>query len=39
LVVSYLQIQQTNCCIIQILLYHYFAIFKASRPVAFETET
>jgi len=39
-VVSYLQIQQTkNRWIIAILLNHFYAIFKVSRPVAFETET
>jgi len=38
LVVSYLQIQETkNSWIIEILLYHFFAISKVSRPVAFET--
>jgi len=39
LVVSYLQIQQTKICrIIEILLYHFLATFKVSRPVVFETE-
>ena len=40
LVVSYLQIQRTkNRCSIEILPYHFFAIFKVSRPVDFEVET
>jgi len=40
LVVSYLQIQQTkNHWKKQILINQFFAIFKVSRPVAFETET
>ena len=40
LIVSYLQIQQTkNCWIIEILINHFFAIFKVSRPETFQTET
>ena len=40
LVVSYLKIQQTkNRWIIEILINHFFAIFKVSRPETFETET
>ena len=39
LVVSYLQTQQTkNLWIIEILINHIFAIFKVSRPEAFETK-
>ena len=38
--VSYLQKQQTkNRWITEILLNHFFAIFKVPRPIAFETET
>jgi len=40
LVVSYLQIKQTkNLWIIEILINHFFAIFKVSRPETFKTET
>ena len=40
LVVSYLQIQQTkNLWIIEILINHFFAIIKVSRPETFETKT
>ena len=40
LVVSYLQIQQTKKrWILEISLNYFFAIFKVSRPVTFETET
>jgi len=40
LVVSYLHIQQTKKrWILEILLIYFFAIFKVSRPVTFETET
>jgi len=40
LFVSYLQIQKTkNRWITQILINHFFAIFKVSRPETFETET
>jgi len=39
LVVSHLQIQQRkNIWIIEILINHFFAIFKVSRPETFETE-
>jgi len=37
---SYLQIQQTkNRLITEILINHFFAIFKISRPETFESET
>jgi len=40
LVVSYLQIEQTKKrWITEILINHFFAIFKVSRPETFETET
>jgi len=40
LVVSYMQIRQTkNRWIMEILINHFFAIFKVSRPETFETET
>jgi len=40
LIVSYLQIQQTkNPCIREILINHFFAILKVSRPETFETES
>ena len=40
LVVSYLQIQQTkNHWSMKILINHFFAIFKVSRPETFEAET
>jgi len=39
-VVSYLQIKQTKKrWVIEILITHFFAVFKASRPETFETET
>jgi len=40
LVATFLQIQPTiNLWIIEILINHFFAIFKVSRPETFETET